>query len=200
MNIRPAKQEDLESVAELHAESIKTGFLSQLGTSFLKELYRAIGKQPGACVLVAESDGKVNGFIAGTIDTGNLYKSMLAKNWYRFFIPLVRFILNPIAVYKITETLLYGLRQGRSTLKQEIYNAELLSISVHASTRGKGTGKALIQELETFFHSKGISGYKVVTFAHDQRSNKFYKSCTFSHHTQFIHHGNTMNEYVKMIV
>lgn len=199
MNIRPALKSDFKYIAQLHADSIKDGFLSKLGISFLKELYWTINKQHGSCVLVYQTDNKIYGFIAGTSDIGKLYKGVLLVNWYRFIIPLIRLVINPKSLIMIMETVFYGFRKEKSENNAAQLSSELLSISVHNSHRGKGIGKKLVSELEQFLKDHNVSIYKVVTSAEDLKSNGFYRSCNFTLNRKFIHHGNKMNEYVKKI-
>ena len=199
MEIRVACRDDFEIIAGVHAASIRTGFLSALGVPFLSELYRAIGGQPGACVLVVQEEGRVCGFVAGTTDTGRLYRRVLIRRWYRLIVPLLRFVIFPGALLKMAETVFYGFRKGTSAKCDTSCTAELLSIAVSDSVRGKGLGKELVAELERFFGSQSIRSYKAVTFAEDQKSNAFYRSCSFTLYRQFVHHGNCMNEYVKQI-
>ena len=55
MNIRIAQEKDFTDIANLHINSIKTGFLSELGVSFLTKLYKSINNQKGSIVLVSEN-------------------------------------------------------------------------------------------------------------------------------------------------
>jgi ribosomal protein S18 acetylase RimI-like enzyme len=199
MLIRNASNDDFYSVACLHAESIKTGFLSKLGIPFLIELYKAIHKQKGAFVYVGETNERICGFIAGVIDTNSLYKKVLYKNWIRFILPTFKFVFNFKACRMIIETILYGFKKERLVTVECSYSAELLSIAVANFERGKGVGKELVSALEKRFTEYGVTQYKVVTFSEDQQSNDFYRACGFDVDHQFVHHGNVMNQYVKKI-
>jgi ribosomal protein S18 acetylase RimI-like enzyme len=198
MKIRPAIQSDYIWIAKLHMDSIPTGFLSKLGLTFLTELYRAIQQEKGSVVFVAETDGRVDGFLAGTTTINRLYKRVIIGKWYRFIFPLLKFVVNIKAAKMIIETFLYGFKTSTSETIKSIH-AELLSIAVLESGRGKGVGKALLVNLENFFRSSGVPNYKVVTFSKDEQANCFYRSCQFILNRQFVHHGNTMNEYVKEV-
>lgn len=198
MIIRSAVQKDYRRIAELHSTSITTGFLSTLGADFLSELYKAMHAQNKACLLVAETENDVCGFIAGTIDTKGLYKSVLLKNWYQFLFPLVRFTFNLKVISQSFETLNYGFRKEKDSIPN-MCSAELLSVAVDTNVRGKGIGKELVESLEDYFSRNNITHYKVVTFSKDQNANKFYLSCKFKLDRQFTHHGNLLNQYVKEI-
>lgn len=198
MNIRSAVKKDYRRIAELHSSSITTGFLSTLGSDFLSELYKAIHTQNTACLLVAETENSVCGFIAGTVNTKGLYKNVLLKNWYHFIIPFARFVFNVKVILRSFETLRYGFRKDKKNASN-MYSAELLSVAVDSNVRGTGIGKELVESLEAFFKEKNITQYKVVTFSKDQNANKFYISCKFKLNCQFIHHGNLLSQYVKEI-
>jgi ribosomal protein S18 acetylase RimI-like enzyme len=106
--------------------------------------------------------------------------------------------------------------EGGSSLPQ----AELLSIAIASEARGKGVGRALVNQLEQFFvnnlnnlnpstalarrsrEAKAAQRdftYKVSTSASDSVANFFYRGCGFRLNRQFKHHGNVMNEYLKTV-
>jgi ribosomal protein S18 acetylase RimI-like enzyme len=199
MLIRSASKDDFYSIACLHAESIKTGFLSKLGIPFLIELYKAIQEQDGSFVYVCETNEKICGFIAGAIDTKSLYKKVLLKNWFRFVLPIIKFVFNFKVCRMIVETVSYGFKKEKAVSDECSYSAELLSIAVANSGRGKGVGKELVSALEKMFAEYSVMQYKVATFSEDQQSNGFYRSCGFVVDHQFVHHGNVMNQYLKKI-
>jgi len=199
ISIVPAESDDFEAIARLHVKSIPAGFLSKLGYPFLVEIYKAIGKESDSVVYVARSGVEVVGFVVGATDIRRVYTKVIAGNWYRFIFPLLRFIFKPGSFRRIVETTLYGFKKKNHDGTKTVL-AELLSIAIDESTRGKGIGRALLTELEQFFKNYGISEYKVVTFSHDDPANCFYRSCKFSVNRKFVHHGHVMNEYVKTIV
>ncbi|MGB7566538.1 MAG: hypothetical protein WBM07_01650, partial [Chitinivibrionales bacterium] len=77
---RPRHAQD---VAQLHIQGIRTGFLSTLGNNFLMRLYRNMARTPGSVVFVARNEeDSILGFVAGTIDTGKMYKRiLLCRGW-----------------------------------------------------------------------------------------------------------------------
>lgn len=195
MIIRFAQEEDCSAVAQLHAASITTAFLSTLGIGFLTRLYKTIRRDKGSVLYVAESDGEVNAFVAGTVHTGWMYRRVLFTNFLSLGLPLLKKSLNMRILKKIIETIRYGMHKDAEV---EI-KPELLAIAVSGKDRGSGIGKKLVNNLETFFIKHGIKRYRVVTFADNKGANWFYISCGFMYCTQFLHHGKKMNEYVKNI-
>lgn len=198
MNIRIARNNDFSTIAGLHETSIATGFLSKLGRKFLKELYSSISKQPGTQIFVADSNDRIYGFVAATINIHGLYKRVVLQNGYRFALILLKFKFDLRVIRMLSETFFYGFKKKSDGNSNEI-PSELLSISVDEKARGEGIGKKLVNELESFFRSSGVKVYKVVTFSEDKIANNFYGSCDFKLNRQFVHHGNIMNEYTKEI-
>jgi ribosomal protein S18 acetylase RimI-like enzyme len=134
-------------------------------------------------------------------------------------------MLSPGRIAKAFETLRYGTKVekpstrtsaskskstssggSKSTSGSTTERAELLSIAVDPSSRGKGIGRELVAAFE--LHLTGALTrpsslvprdcfYKVVTSAADPVSNAFYVRCGFSLARQFQHHGVLMNQHVK---
>ena len=200
MDVVKAENRDYSAVANLHINEISRGFLSTLGNVFLLRLYETINKEDGACVLVARENKDILGFIAGVIDTKGLFKKIVMKKWMYLLPPLVWYIFRFAVLKKMVETVMYGFKKKDSSESIGTCTAELLAIAVGKDFQGKGIGRMLLSELEVFFTSKDISKYKVVTFSLDNQSNKFYTSCDFKQVKSFLHHGNVMNEYIKVIV
>jgi N-acetylglutamate synthase-like GNAT family acetyltransferase len=200
MKIRQAEEKDYIYVSRLHREGITKGFLSTLGVPFLSRLYEAINLQMNSCILIAEYEGEVCGFVAGAADTHGLYKEIILKKWILFILPLVRYLFNIKMIKKMVETLFYGLKKEKCEVKRNTCTAELLSIAVDKRWRGKHIGRRLVSALEIFFKSKDIIEYKVVTFSRDSQSNDFYKACNFDFTGTFVHHNKMMNVYHKKIL
>lgn len=200
MILRRAEKQDYISIAQLHREGIKKGFLSSLGIPFLSRLYWAIGNEPGACVIIAEENDQVAGFISGVVDIEGLYKKILLCNWFHFVMPLVGYLVNVAVVKQMVETVLYGLKTKKNKNHTHNCTAELLSVAVNSNYRGQGVGKNLVEALEIFFKKEYVKEYNVVTFSRDDRSNGFYNACNFSFAGTFTHHGNVMNIYNKKLL
>jgi N-acetylglutamate synthase-like GNAT family acetyltransferase len=200
MVIRRAEKRDYISIAQLHRDGIKKGFLSSLGVQFLTRLYEAINNEQGACVLVADEDGAVTGFISGVVDIRGLYKRILSGNWFHFVIPLLGHLVSVSIIKNVVETLFYGLNTKKNKSHPTGCDAELLSVAVNSNYRGQGVGKNLVDGLEVFLKRKYVKEYTVVTFSLDERSNGFYCACNFSFAGTFSHHGNVMNIYHKKLL
>jgi ribosomal protein S18 acetylase RimI-like enzyme len=65
--VRQARPEDLPVTARLHERRLPGGFFARLGARFLTRYHATFGASPDATLLVAERDGRIDGFLAGTV-------------------------------------------------------------------------------------------------------------------------------------
>ena len=216
------KKQYAKRVAQLHIEGIATGFLSKLGVSFLRRLYVYINKAPDSRVFVAvDETGTPIGFLSGSLDMNKMYRHIIIRKGVLLFILLLPNIFSLKTIQKIIETMLYPLKgragkyenkknasplsplstcgEGKDEVGGEA-KAELLSIAVDKSARGKGVGKKLVLAFEHYLKEIKCTQYKVVTFSLDKNSNNFYESCGFTLAKSFMHHGNLLNQYFKTVV
>jgi ribosomal protein S18 acetylase RimI-like enzyme len=190
------------SVACLHRQAIRTGFLSRLGPGFLAALYKSIGRSPYSRISVAVDQDiqKVVGFAACSLNTAAMYRHILLRRGLFFFFLLLPRIFYPENFKFICETLFYP-QKGKK--KAPVPNgkagpqAELLSIAVSDDSRKKGVGRDLLNALESYLKENRVTSYKTVTLSTDSDSNAFYKKCGFLFQKEIAHHGNILYEYLK---
>jgi len=190
--IKPLTEEFADAAAELHRSNIRTGFLSSLGISFLRQLYKAIAVCPSGFGFVWQGEnGEIWGFIACAENTGRLYKQVFLHRGLLVVIPLLRFIFRLSVLKRIWETLRYPAETAVN-----LPQAEVLSIAVSSQARGKGIGKVLMKTAMDEFVRRGIKQVRVAVWAGNEVANKFYQRCGFSLATTREHHGLPMNIYV----
>lgn len=171
--IRHATRSDSRAIANLHTEMIDTGFLSSLGSSFLGLLYRSLIRSRHGDVFVAEMDDTVVGFVAGTANTGAFYREFMRRHLLVAALVLFPRLIRPRAWRRIWETFRYG------TSGDEEVSAELLSMAVAASTRGRGIGGDLVSALLAGAAGKGIRSMKVVVGSSNEPAIHLYRSHGF---------------------
>jgi len=197
-----ARADDFALVARLHSASITEGFLSTLGLRFLTVLYRGIQTAPRSGVLVAKDGGTILGFVAYTTDVATCYRWVLARRLFPLGMALLPSLLKPSVHARCLQTLLYPFR-ARDDASPEAQSSgrrpELLSMAVSDRARGQGIGKQLVRSLDEQFRRLEVESYVVVTYAKDERSNGFYRSCGCVHSRSFSHHGKPMNEYLRTL-
>jgi ribosomal protein S18 acetylase RimI-like enzyme len=80
IRVRPARAEDLPRTAELHRASLPYGFFARLGTGFLARYHATFAVGRRAAMLVAETrDGRIVGFLAGTVDNARHVRTVLRR-------------------------------------------------------------------------------------------------------------------------
>lgn len=181
--LREAVRRDHRAIAALHAGSITSGFLSSLGRPFLGLLYRSLIESERGRVIVAVDEGRVIGFVAGTSDTGAFYREFLRRRFLAGGWRLVPALFRPAAWRQVWETFRYGGHDTRA-------RAELLSMAVAPSARGRGVGRALVDTLLEEAQSASVRGMTVVVGADNAAAIKLYESAGFGDPVRIeVHRG-----------
>jgi ribosomal protein S18 acetylase RimI-like enzyme len=171
--VRPATVDDAAAAASLHVEQIGEGFLSLLGPGFLTRLYRRITRTPGSFLLVAEVDGRVVGFVAGSGDVGYLYRSFLLRDGVQAALGAAGRLAA--GWRRVLETLRHasgdGVGRGRGT--------ELLAIAVDPAAQGEGIGSALVDAFFAEVDARGDRSAYVVVASHNDRAIRMYGRAGF---------------------
>ena len=195
MNIGKSKTVDYIQIAELHRKYINTGFLSSLGLSFLKLIYKSITSSKYAFCLVAEENEETIGFVSGTISVGAFYKEFFKRNIFKASLILIPKVLRPKIFKKIFETILYPVKKDNDLPK-----AELLSIVVNETYRGKGISQKLFNKLMEEFKKDGIDKFKVVVGSNFLPACRFYEKMGGVLHSEIeVHKGEKSRVYVWKI-
>lgn len=164
------KPELHRQVAQLHAANLDRGFLSLLGTDFLASMYRAIDEAGESVLLVEERDGRIVGFIAGSLGMGPIYRRMLRRPFSLAW-SLLPSLVRPRRLRKIFDILRYG---GGEKFDPGLPAAELLSIAVDRQFRGKGIAETLYRRLVEHFDQAGLAAFRIVVGAALSPAHRFY--------------------------
>jgi ribosomal protein S18 acetylase RimI-like enzyme len=184
--------EHAEQVAKLHISGIATGFISSLGTDFVKALYCAIAESEHSVCLVVVQDNKVLGFASFTTDLNKLYKSLIFKRGLKFFLMLCRKMFSVRTVKKIFETMFYPARIKKMSLPE----AEFLSMAIADEARGKGLATKLVRRGFEECAKLGVKELKIFAAVDIQAINNMYKKLGFRLAGQMENHGVVSNVYV----
>lgn len=199
-DVRPGTEADAGPAATLHASEISDGFLPSLGRSFLARLYRRIVRSPGSFLLVAEADGDTLGFIAGTDDVRELYRSFLIRDGLVATISALPQVLR--SSRRVLETLRYGTGSGVASGDEqshgpgdaELPKAELLAIAVAPQARGRGAGRALVDAFTAELTRRGVPGARVVVGADNDAAIRLYERCGFTKVARIEVHRGTPSQ------
>jgi glycosyltransferase involved in cell wall biosynthesis/ribosomal protein S18 acetylase RimI-like enzyme len=173
VDLRPARPADAGVMATLHRRSMPTAFLPQLGDGFLRQLYLTAMEDPNTVAIVAERDGAFEGFATATSSLRGFYRRFAIRRGLLAAAFAGPRLARPSVVRRVRETAAYG--NGRSTLP----DAELLSIAVADTSRGRGVGRALESEVRDGLTERGVSQFKVIVGADNVGANRFYESCGY---------------------
>jgi ribosomal protein S18 acetylase RimI-like enzyme len=194
ITIRPILPNDLTWVINVHLESFPGFFLTFLGREFLTLLYKNIQCDPDGIVLVALSDKRLEGFIAGVTQQFGFYQRLIKRQKWAFARAAVGALLKQP---KIAPRLLKALRRPQES-KTASAQACLMSMGVRCESQGKGIGKQLVR---AFCQTLAERGVKALCLTTDQENNeqvkRFYQRLGFYVvRTYTTPEGRVMNEYI----
>ena len=187
-------------VADLAARSIPNALISKLGNRFGATFYSKVVEQEYCCGYVARDElDNILGVIIGTTDYPNAhsiaFKGQLAKLIITANFRLLRWSVIRWAIKGVL-TKVRGKKQDRANRPV----AELVTIGVCPEARGAGLAQKLVEEMEKFMVTKGLSGpYTILTEKANTRANKFYEKIGAAFVKTNLHHGREINEWHKKI-
>ena len=197
MEIREIQNEKrIDELVKLHQHAFPTFFLTQLGSPFLKTLYKGYLDDKESGIIIAEDKGQILGFIAYSNDYPHFYKGLIKHKIIQFaWCSFLATIRHP----SFAKRLLRAFKKSDSVIKNEKY-VELASICTDPSIEGKGIGTALIKKLISKIDFNVYSYISLETDAdNNDKVNKFYKKNGFTLSRQYITpEGRKMNEYHYM--
>ena len=191
MIIRQLTASDAKAVSRIHRESIAAGFISGLPARFTEVLYEEISKSKHAFGLVAEDDFKILGFICCVLDVKKLFRHLLLRKGVLLALPLIRYFFDLGVIKKLINNVFYS-----SKFAEDLPRAEILSVAISDEARGRGVGKALMENAIEKFKVRGIYRVKALTDSQNNASNAYYQKCGFALFDKVKRHKNYSNVYV----
>lgn len=185
--------QEISVIAQLHVRAFPNFFLTQLGESFLRLLYKGYIEDDDSGIIVAEIDGSIIGFIAYSFDYSKFFKFLLSKHFLKF--SLYAFFAS-VRHPSFIKRLFGALKKSDNVTKEEKY-VELASICVDPNNEGLGIGSELISYLIEIVDFETYEYINLETDAVQNDSvNMFYLKNGFSLERQFVTpEGRIMNEY-----
>jgi glycosyltransferase involved in cell wall biosynthesis/ribosomal protein S18 acetylase RimI-like enzyme len=166
--VRLARPQDAPALAQLHIHSLPDGFLSSLGERFLRVFYAALARDKGAITLVADGDEGVVGFAAGAASVGDFYRRFFVRRAIPAAIAAGHHLWRPRMLSRAWETARYAGDTG------DYPEAELISIGIADSRRGRGLGRQLLEGVLEGLREKGVQEVRVMVGADNESANEFY--------------------------
>jgi ribosomal protein S18 acetylase RimI-like enzyme len=185
--VRTGQAGDAPAIAALHAERIGEGFLVTLGPRFLRRLYRRIALSPDAVLVIADSGGRVVGFVAAASSTRRLYGQFLRRDALPVGLAAAPAVLR--APRQVWETFRYG-----SADEDDLPAAEILSIAVAQDATGQGIGGALLGAAQKELTHLGAAEARVVTAVDNAAALAMYEHAGFRRRSRTEVHAGVPQE------
>jgi ribosomal protein S18 acetylase RimI-like enzyme len=194
VTIRPMLMADVGAVTAVHLAAFPGYFLSFLGPSFLRELYRAIVSDDEGIAFVAVDGDRLIGFVAGTA-TGGFYRRAARRRWFRFAVASTGALMRRPAIVRRLVRALYAPPAPSSQ------GAPLMSLAVGPNAQRTGTGKLLTRAFVAGARQRGASAVVLTTDRiGNDAVNGFYQAQGFTLASGFVTpEGRAMNEYILYI-
>ncbi|HVA03643.1 MAG TPA: GNAT family N-acetyltransferase [Acidimicrobiales bacterium] len=195
-SVRVGGPADAGRAASLHGQLISEGFLASLGAQFLRRLYGRIARSDDSFLLVAEAEGTVVGFIAGSVALGRLYRSFLLRD------SVVAALSAPVglvtALPRVFETLRHGLGHGLGGA--DTHAGELLAVAVDPRFRGRRVGLGLVEGFLGELERRGAGAASVVVGADNASAIAMYERAGFTVARSFEMHRGTRSVVMETAV
>lgn len=173
---------DADAAATLHAEQISEGFLTLLGPTFLRRLYRRIARVPGSFLLVVKDGATTVGFLAGSTDVARLYRSFIVHDGAAVALASGGRLLR--SWRRVFETLRHG-------TGDEARGTELLAVAVDPVVRRRGVGALLVDAFLAETLRRHQDSAHVVVGADNTAAVALYRRAGFQTSHRFEMHRGT---------
>lgn len=193
LSITDAGEEHLREILNVHKEAFRGFFLTRLGDRFLLRYYRTVLYHPGSCLLVAQRDREVIGFVAGFCRRGEFYRALNAQRFALLRDLLGHILFHPSLIPRLV--LDYRLSTLRASAGADDA-CELASLGVRTRSMGGGVGRALVQRFVTTAFQRGAACVTLTTDAcNNERTNAFYQRTGFRLRRTLMVGTRALNEY-----
>jgi colanic acid biosynthesis glycosyl transferase WcaI len=197
--VRPAVADDLDAIVKVHLAAFHRGFnLSAFGPLFLRKYYDLILQFEQRVLLVAECNGRVEGFAAGFVNPKRFYEILRQNKWRLAFAAMTAIPTRPSVAIRLLHVARRGSQFMARPETQQERSCELSSIAVRPDFAGRGLGKALLQAFLDRARCLNASDAYLTTDAnHNESTNAFYLRAGFTLACSFQAPQNRlMNEFI----
>jgi len=168
--IRDGRVGDIEECINIHRDTLRGGFFSELDTIALKKLYLLTLTDKDSFLIVEECKNKIVGVGMGYKNWNKLIGIWCSNHLFYIFLPFIKIMLTkPYLLFPIINVF----------SNNKIPKAKLSFLFVVKKYRRKGSGKALIEKINSKFCSMGISEYNVEISILNKKVKKFYQKMGF---------------------
>jgi GNAT superfamily N-acetyltransferase len=161
-----------EEIEALHRAQLAAGALAHMPAGFLASFYRYLATRTDCAVFVTETEGRVTGFVTGTLQASGLLKSFLLAEPRRTLGYCVRLLLAPRLLFRIVSLARHLAAGGEEYAMDE---RQLLSIAVDPRNLRSGVATGLFAALCGWFRSRGAEDFGVIAAKTQTAALQFYK-------------------------
>lgn len=176
--VRLANDHDIDSVVNVHKNAFVGFFLTQLGSNFLRVMYRSFLQSASGIFVVLEDEGLVRGFAVGYMNNRPNDRSLAVKNMFKFagaILPV--FLKNPFFIIRKLSSQFFA---GGTYPGVSVNSAILRSIAVDPALLGTGASRELLVNFEQQAGSKNANAISLTTDRlNNDRVISFYKKMQF---------------------
>ena len=178
---RDATESDLNRIADLHIACFKGTFIAYWGANLIARYYQKFLAEGGPFVLAFDDDNLV-AFCMGYYDGSNARNAFLQENKFRLALRMLVLCLsfNKLVLKKCWNFVFGAKKNGEQDAKKVKAEADLLSICVMDTYRGKGISVELVKQFESRVINAGRSDLMLAVYQDNVRAIAFYKKMGYA--------------------
>lgn len=190
IRVRPLVDADLDAAARIHRRVLDMEFLSRFGPSFMRTYYGAWIHSTGSLALAAhDEDGRLVGALLGATDPAAHARAMVRHHGAAIATKLLAYALaRPRLAKELIATRGWRYTRGLVRLVRSRFASssaapvadlgpvvgEITHVLVSPDARGRGVGRALVQESVDRARTAGVEELTLVT-PPDMAARHFYE-------------------------
>jgi Sortase and related acyltransferases len=193
--LRAATPADLGAMAHIHATSGTPGLLTDMGESFLRDVYyTGLLASPVGKALVIEIGGSVIGFVTYSPDSGRLFSQIFRRRIGATLVALVRSSFRkPRVLVDFVQTVVTIDKTGEGS----DIPAEIVSLEIAPAQQGVGLGFFLLQSAVADLQAAGTKRIKARILVENRAVERLHPPLGFRRGAQFRLHGR---DWILMVL
>lgn len=178
---RDATESDLTNIAGLHIACFKGTFIAYWGENLIARYYQKFLEEGGPFVLAFDDD-KLVAFCMGYYDGSNARNAFLQDNKHRLAFRMLVLCLsfNKLVLQRCWNFVFGSKKKGGQDAKKVKAEADLLSICVLGTYRGKGISVELVKQFEERVVKAGKNDLMLAVYQDNGRAIAFYKKIGYA--------------------
>lgn len=178
---RDATEGDLSIIAKLHIACFKGTFIAYWGENLIARYYQKFLEEGGPFVLAFDDDNIV-AFCMGYYDGSNARSAFLKENKLRLALRILVLCLsfNRLVLKKCWNFVFGTKKKSEKDSKKVEAEADLLSICVLDTYRGKGISVELVKQFEGRVVNAGKTDMMLAVYQNNNRAIAFYKKMGYA--------------------